>query len=96
MEYYPYLMEYMGVVVIVIAILITDGNPTAIALAYFAVYTIFKDSTGHFTPIGALAYYIVGRTNTKDLLMNLGVQLLGLASAVIFLKPLKTLMEQTF
>jgi glycerol uptake facilitator-like aquaporin len=94
MEYYPYLMEYMGVVVIVTAILFTDGSPTVVALSYFAVYTIFKESTGHFTPIGALAYYMAGRTNVKDLLMNLGVQIFGLISAVLFFKPLKTLMQE--
>lgn len=94
MEYYPYLMEYMGVVVIVSAILFTDGSPIIVALSYFAVYTIFKESTGHFTPIGALAYYMAGRTNVKDLLMNLGVQIFGLISAVIFFKPLKTLIDE--
>ena len=87
-------MEYMGVVVIVSAILFTDGSPTIVALSYFAVYTIFKESTGHFTPIGALAYYMAGRTSTKDLLMNLGVQIFGLISAVIFFKPLKTLIDE--
>jgi hypothetical protein len=94
MEYYPYLMEYMGVVVIVSAILFTNGSPAVIALSYFFVYTIFKDSTGHFTPIGALAYYMIGRTNEKDLFMNLGVQIFGLVSAVIFFKPLKTLIDE--
>jgi len=94
MEYYRYLMEFMGVVVIVSAILFTDGNPAVIGLTYFAVYTIFKNSTGHFTPIGALAYYMAGRTNLKDLLMNLSVQIFGLNCAVIFFKPLKTLMEE--
>jgi hypothetical protein len=94
MEYHKYFMEFMGVVLIVNATLFTDGNPIVMALAYYAVYTLAKQTSGHFTPIGALAHFMAGRTNLKDLLMNLGVQMFALSCAVIFFKPLKTLIDE--
>jgi len=74
--------------------LLTDGSPIVMGIAYFAIYTLAKQTSGHFTPIGALAFYIAGRTNTKDLLINIGVQLVALTCAVVFFKPLKTLMQE--
>ena len=94
MEYYKYFMEFMGVVVVIYAILLTDGNPTVIGLCYFAVHTLYKQTSGHFNPLGALAYYMAGRTNLKDLLINLSVQLFAVSCAVIFFKPIKTLMQE--
>ena len=94
MEYYKYLMEFMGVVVLTYTLLLTDANPAIMAICYFAVYTLAKQTSGHFTPIGALAHYMAGRGNLKDLLINISVQLFALNCAVIFFKPLKTLMQE--
>jgi glycerol uptake facilitator-like aquaporin len=96
METYKYFMEFMGTTVLIYALLVSDGNPIIMALAYFGIYTIHRTSTGHFSPIGATAYYMIGRTNMKDLLMNISVQLFALNCAVIFFKPLKTLMQEFF
>jgi glycerol uptake facilitator-like aquaporin len=93
METYKYFMEFMGVLVLVYTLLLTDGNPVIMGLAYFGIYTLAKQTSGHFTPIGALAYYMAGRTNLKDLLMNISVQLFAFNCGVIFFRPLKALMQ---
>jgi len=93
MEYYKYFMEFMAVIVLVYTMLLTDGNPVVMGIVYFAVYTLAKQTSGHFTPIGALAYYMAGRTNMHDLLKNITVQLFALNCAIIFFKPLKVLMQ---
>lgn len=95
MEIYKYTLEFMGVLILVYTILLTDGNPVAMGISYFAIYTLGKQTSGHFTPIGALAYYSAGRTTFKDLMMNISVQLFALNCAVISFKPLKTLMEES-
>lgn len=95
MEIYKYTLEFMGVLVLVYTILLTDGNPVAMGISYFAIYTLAKQTSGHFTPIGALAYYSAGRSSFKDLMMNISVQLFALNCAVISFKPLKTLMEES-
>ena len=89
-------MEFMAVVVLIYSMLLTDGNPAIMAVVYFAVYTLAKNTSGHFTPIGALAFYMSGRTTMKELMTNISIQLFALNFAVIFYTPLKTLMKDVF
>ena len=96
MELLKYLLEFMGVVIIVTAVLFTDGNPFVMAICYYGVYTLGKHTSGHFTPIGALAHFMAGRSNLKDLLMNISIQIFALVAAVIFFKPLKTLIDEMY
>ena len=45
METYKYFMEFMGVLVLVYTLLLTDGNPVIMGIAYFAIYTLAKHSS---------------------------------------------------
>ena len=40
MGMYKYFIELIGVVTILYAKLLTDGNPTVMAIVYFAMFTI--------------------------------------------------------
>jgi len=89
-EYYQYLVEFMGTLVIVYALLLTDTNPAIMGLVYFAVFTVAGEiSTGTFTPIGAVAYFMIGRMSFSELSFNLVAQLCALQAAVISFLPIK-------
>ena len=90
MDYYQYLVEFMGTLVIVYALLFTDTNPAIMGIVYFAVYTIAGETaTGTFNPLGALAYYMIGRVPLREMAMNIGVQIFAMEAAVISFLPVK-------
>lgn len=89
-----YLVEYVGVLVIVTAKLITEADPIVMAIIYFSVFTMAgKITSGFFTPFGPLAMYMLGRGNTQDMLYNLGAQLAGALSAILMFKPIKAYID---
>lgn len=57
----PELLEFMGVVLICAAGILTHGNPYFIGLAYTSAILIAKDSTTHFNPLFVLLQYSLGR-----------------------------------
>ncbi len=85
----------MGVVVILFAKLLTEGNPAVMAVVYFSVFYMAKDiTTGYFTPLGPTASYLLGRIPFNDFIYNLGVQVLAMLAVVITFLPVKTLTEE--
>lgn len=89
-----YFIEYLGVLVIITAKLITEADPIVMAIIYFSVFTMAgKITSGFFTPFGPLAAYILGRGTVQDMLYNLGSQLAGALSAIMLFKPLKAYIE---
>lgn len=89
-----YFIEYLGVLVIVTAKLITEADPVVMAIIYFSVFTMAgKITSGYFTPFGPLAAYMLGRGTIQDMLYNLGAQLAGALSAILMFKPIKAYME---
>lgn len=89
-----YLVEYVGVLVIVTAKLITEANPVVMAVIYFSVFTMAGEITsGFFTPFGPLSAYILGRGTAQDMMYNLGAQLAGALSAILMFKPIKAYMD---
>jgi hypothetical protein len=89
-----YFIEYLGVLVIVTAKLITEADPIVMAIVYFSVFTMAgKITSGFFTPFGPLAAYILGRGTVPDMLYNFGSQLAGALSAIMLFKPLKAYIE---
>ena len=88
MDYYQYLVEFMGTLVVVYALLLTDTNPAIMGIGYFAVYTVGGEhATGTFNPLGALAYYMIGRVTLREMAMNIGVQMFAIQAAVISYLP---------
>lgn len=89
-----YIIEYMGVLVIVVAKLITEADPVVMAIIYFSVFWMAgKITSGYFTPFGPLAMYMLGRGTTQDMLYNLIAQISGAVSAILLYKPLKVYMD---
>ena len=89
-----YIIEYMGVLVIVTSKLLTEADPTVMAIIYFSVFWMAgKITSGYFTPFGPLAMYMLGRGNVQDMTYNLIAQVSGAVSAILLFKPLKAYIE---
>jgi glycerol uptake facilitator-like aquaporin len=89
-----YLVEYLGVLIIITAKLLTEANPAIMGIIYFSVFTIAGNITsGYFTPLGPIAIYLLGRGTLEDVFYNLAAQFAAAVSAVLFLKPLKAYMD---
>lgn len=89
-----YFIEYLGVLVIVTAKLITEADPVVMAIIYFSVFTMAGSITsGYFTPFGPLAMYMLGRGTVDDIIKNLGAQTAGAISAILMFKPIKAYID---
>ena len=85
-----YAVEFMGTLVVVYALLLTDTNPAIMAIVYFAVFTVAGEmATGTFNPLGALGYYMIGRMSLQDLGFNIAAQMFAMQAAVISFLPIK-------
>jgi glycerol uptake facilitator-like aquaporin len=90
-SYFPYIAEFMGTLVIVYTFLLTDMNPAIIGIVYFAAYTIAGDmAMGTFNPLGALAFYALGRLTLHETVSHIFAQVMAMEFAVISFMPLKT------
>jgi glycerol uptake facilitator-like aquaporin len=90
MENYQYLVEFMGTLVVVYALLLTDTNPAIMAITYFAVFTVAGElSTGTFSPLGTLGYYMIGRMSLREMCLNLSAQIFAMIAAVLSFLPVK-------
>lgn len=89
-----YFVEYVGVLIIVTAKLLTEADPVVMAFVYFSLFSLVKGiSTGFLTPFGPLSMYILGRGDKQDMIYNLMAQLAGAVSAALLFKPIKHFIE---
>ena len=89
-----YFIEYLGVLVIVTAKLLTEADPVVMGILYFSVFMIAgKITTGFFTVFGPLSAYMLGRGTSEDIIYNLIAQVSGAISAILLFKPLKAYIE---
>jgi glycerol uptake facilitator-like aquaporin len=90
MEKYQYFVEFMGTLVIVYALLLTDTNPAIMGITYFAVYTVAGElSSGTFNPLGVVGYYMIGRMSLREMSLNLSAQIFAMIAAVLSFLPIK-------
>lgn len=90
MESYKYLIEFTGVIIILYGKLLTDANPVVMGILYFAVFTLAQNiTTGFFNPLGAIAMYAFGRATLRDMIYNIGAQLLGGIATILTFSPIK-------
>jgi hypothetical protein len=88
------LLEYMGTLLIVAALVFTHANPIVSGLAYMsALFIADGRSDGFFTPVGVLAQYLLGRVTLTNSLKLLGVQILAVGSVVLVYKSNKLLVN---
>lgn len=94
MELNKYFVEFMGVVVILYAKLLTEADPTVMAIVYFAMFSMAKGiTTGFFTPLGATAAYLVGRAEWKDYMYNFITHILGMLAVSTTFSPVRVYMN---
>jgi glycerol uptake facilitator-like aquaporin len=85
-----YAVEFMGTLIVVYALLLTDTNPAIMAIVYFAVFTVAGElATGTFNPLGALGYYMIGRMSLQEMALNISAQIFAMEAAVISFLPIK-------
>ena len=89
-----YFIEFLGVTTIIYTILLTEDDPSIMAIVYFAMFSIAKGiTTGYFTPIGSLAAWMIGRLPTEEFMYNVIAQLVATIFVAITFLPVKTLMN---
>ena len=94
MVWNKYFIEFLGVTTIIYAKLLTDADPSIMAIIYFAMFSIAKGiTTGYFTPIGSLAAWMIGRIPTEEFMYNVVAQVLATIFVAITFLPIKTYMQ---
>lgn len=90
-----YILEYMGVFLLLTAKLITQGDPFIIGIVYFAVFMLARNiTTGYFSPFVPIVNYTLGRTGIEDVTYNLIAQVLGAISAGILFTPITAFIHE--
>jgi hypothetical protein len=90
-----YILEFMGVVTIIYAKLLTEADPTVMAIVYFAMFNLAKGvTTGFFTPIGSLAAWMVGRVPTQEFMYNVIAQISAAVAVAITFIPVKAYIDR--
>jgi hypothetical protein len=94
MKWNKYLIEFIGVVTIIYSKLLTEADPTIMAMVYFSLFSIAKNiTTGYFTPIGSLAAWMIGRVPTEEFMYNILTQLIATLFVVITFLPIKSYID---
>jgi len=90
-----YFIEFLGVTTILYAKLLTEADPSIMAIIYFAMFSIAKGiTTGYFTPIGSLAAWMIGRVPTQEFMYNVLAQFAATICVAISFLPIKTYMDK--
>lgn len=90
-----FFVEFLGVTTILYSKILTEADPTVMALVYFAMFSIAKGiTTGYFTPIGSLAVWMIGRNTTEDFMYNVITQLLATIFVAVSFLPVKTYIDR--
>jgi glycerol uptake facilitator-like aquaporin len=87
---YRHFIDFIGTLVILYTLLLTDRNPTLMGLIYFAVYSIGKEN---HNPLASIASWAVGRRPLRETLIDIGVQVLAMFFIIVTFLPVKTFME---
>ena len=93
---YKYFIELLGTVTILYAKLLTEANPTIMAIVYFSVFTIAKDITsGYFNPLAAFAGFALGRVPLNEMIWNVVWQVIGMGMVIVTFIPVTTFIKAT-
>jgi hypothetical protein len=91
---YKYFIEFFGVVVILFAKMLTDGDPMIMALVYFATFSIGKGITeAYYTPLAVFVKYTLGQISLQDSMYYLTAQYLAATAIIITFIPVKKLLQ---
>jgi Na+/H+ antiporter NhaD/arsenite permease-like protein len=89
-----YFIEFVGVLIILFAKVLTEAEPVVMAMVYFSVFHIARNITsGYFNPLGAIAVYGLGRTSFNDMLNNILAQGAAVVAFLIAYTPIHKLIK---
>lgn len=92
---YKYFIELMGTVTVLYAKLLTEANPTVMAVVYFSILTISHNITsGYFNPLSAFAGYAIGRVPFEEMVYNILTQVVAMFLVIISFTPIATFMKR--
>jgi len=92
---YKYFIELLGTVTVLYAKLLTEANPTVMAVVYFSVFTIARNiTTGYFNPLAAFAGYALGRVPFEEMVYNIITQFGAMCLVIITFMPITAFMKQ--
>lgn len=85
MNYLPLAVEFLGALLLVLSILITNNALVVGATLAIIIYLIGDISGAHVNPAVSLAMYMKGSLTTNELLGYVGMQMLGgVSSAYLY------------
>jgi len=92
---YKYFIELLGTVTVLYAKLLTEANPTVMAVVYFSVFTISRNiTTGYFNPLAAFAGYALGRVPFDEMVYNIITQIGAMCLVIVTFMPITAFMKQ--
>ncbi len=92
---YKYLIEFVGTLVILTAMVITEVDPVIMGLVYFSTFFMTKNlSNGYFNPLGPLVIMLLGRGEMMDMIYNVVAQVLAALSVWVLFNPVTTFIEK--
>jgi len=78
------LLEYMGALLILTAMMYTNANPIVVGLAYMSALFIGDGkATGYFSPLAVIVQYFFGRLSLSDSLKIVGVHIAAALSVLV-------------
>ena len=81
MKYLPLAVEFLGALLLVLSILISNNALVIGATLAIIIYLVGDISGAHVNPAVSLAMYMKGSLTTNELLSYIAVQMLGGASS---------------
>jgi hypothetical protein len=92
---YKYFIELLGTTTVLYAKLLTEANPTVMAVVYFSVLTIAQNITsGYFNPLAAFAGYALGRVPFEEMVYNILTQIAAMCLVIISFTPITAFMRR--
>jgi len=89
-----YFIEFVGVLILLFAKILSDGDPVVMTMVFFSVLHIAKGITsGFFNPLSAIAIYGLGRTSFSDMQNNILAQFSGVVAFLIAYTPIHKLIK---
>lgn len=92
---YKYFIELLGTTTVLYAKLLTEANPTVMAIVYFSILTISHNITsGYFNPLAAFAGYALGRVPFEEMVYNILTQIAAMCLVIISFTPITAFMKK--
>jgi hypothetical protein len=92
---YKYFIELLGTTTVLYAKLLTEANPTVMAVVYFSILTISHNITsGYFNPLSAFAGYALGRVPFEEMVYNILTQIAAMCLVIISFTPITAFMKK--